>query len=197
MNCTTLGFPCPSPFSWGLLKLMSIESVMPSKNLILCHPLLLPSIFPSIRVFSNGLALLIRCPKYWGFSFSFSISLPNEYSGLFPLGLTGLISLLSKGVSRVFSNTIVQKHQFFGIQPSSFIRDNVSAGHPSWIPNPQKLWANKPLSFGVVSYTTVHSLKCLFSSSFSSCCLVFLPSWFNLTTSFTYTPNVSAMPFIW
>ena len=65
--------------SWSLLKLMSIESVMPSNHLILCHPLLLlPSIFPSIRVFSNELPLCIRWPKYW--SFSFSISSSNEYS---------------------------------------------------------------------------------------------------------------------
>ena len=66
--------------SQTLLKLMSIESVMPSNHLILCHPLLLPSIFPSIRVFYNESVLLIRWPKYW--SFSFSISLSNEYSGL-------------------------------------------------------------------------------------------------------------------
>ena len=67
--------------SWGLLKLMSIESVMPSNYLILCHPLLLPpSIFPSSRIFSNESVLHIRWPKYW--SFSFSISPSNEYSGL-------------------------------------------------------------------------------------------------------------------
>ena len=67
--------------SWSLLKLMSIASVMPSNHLILCHPLLLlPSIFPSIRVFSNELVLCIRWPKHW--SFSFSISPSNEYSGL-------------------------------------------------------------------------------------------------------------------
>ena len=67
--------------SWSLLKLISIESVMPSNELILCHPLLLlPSIFPSIRVFSNESALRIRWPKYW--SFSFSISPSNEYTGL-------------------------------------------------------------------------------------------------------------------
>ena len=66
--------------SWSLLKLISIELVMPSNHLILCHPLLLPSGFPSIRVFSNELALCIRWPKYW--SFSFSISPSNEYSGL-------------------------------------------------------------------------------------------------------------------
>jgi len=64
--------------SQSLLKLMSIQSAMPSNHLILCHPLLLPSIFPSIRVFSNELALCIRWPKYWGFSFSISPS--NEYS---------------------------------------------------------------------------------------------------------------------
>ena len=67
--------------SWNLLKLMSIESVMPSNHLILCHPLLLPpSNFPSIRVFSNELVLSIRWPNYW--SFSFNISPSNEYSGL-------------------------------------------------------------------------------------------------------------------
>ena len=73
--------PCPITNSWSLLKLMSIESVMPSNHLILCHSLLLPpSIFPSIRVFSNESVLRIRWSKYW--SFSFSISLSNEYSGL-------------------------------------------------------------------------------------------------------------------
>ena len=64
--------------SWSSHKLISIESVMPSNHLILCHPLLLPSIFPSNKVFSNELAFHIRWPKYW--SFSFSISPPNEYS---------------------------------------------------------------------------------------------------------------------
>ena len=73
--------PCPSPNSQSLLKLMFIQSVMPSNHLILCHPfLLLPLIFPNIRVFSNGSTLHIRWPKYW--SFSFSISPSNEYSGL-------------------------------------------------------------------------------------------------------------------
>jgi len=81
--------------SQSFLKLMPIESVMPSNHLVLCHPFLfLPSIFCSIRVFSNELALHIRWPKYW--SFSFSISPSNEYSGQSPLGLTGLISLQSK-----------------------------------------------------------------------------------------------------
>ena len=76
------------------------------------HPLLLlPSIFPSIRVFINKSILHIRWPKYW--SFSFSIGSSNEYSGLVSFRIDGLISLLSKGLSRVFSNTTVQKHQFF------------------------------------------------------------------------------------
>ena len=68
------------PISRSLLKLTDVESVMPSNHLILCHPLLLPSVFSSIRVFSNKSALCIRWPKYW--SFSFSISPSNEYSGL-------------------------------------------------------------------------------------------------------------------
>ena len=98
----------------SLLKLMSIESMMPSNHLILCHPhLLLPSVFPNIRVFSNELALSIRWPKYW--SFSFSNSLSNGYSVLIPLGLAGLITFLSKN-SQVFFDTMVRKHQFFGAQ---------------------------------------------------------------------------------
>ena len=98
-------------------KPMSIESVMPSNHLILCHPLLLlPSNFPSIRVFSNESVLRIRWPKDW--SFSFSISPSNQRSGLICFGWTGWISLQSKGLSRVFSNTTVQKHQFFGAQLS-------------------------------------------------------------------------------
>ena len=92
--------------SQSLLKHMSIESVMPSNHLILCRPLfLLPSIFPSIRAISNESVLHIRGPKYW--SFSFSISPSNEYSGLTSFGWTGWISLQSKGLSRVFSNTTV------------------------------------------------------------------------------------------
>ena len=103
--------------SQNLLQLMSIEPVMPSNHLILCRPLLLlPSIFPSIRVFSSESVLHIRWPKYW--SFSFSISLPMNTQDWSPLGWTGWISLQSKELSRVFSNTIVQKHQFFGTQLS-------------------------------------------------------------------------------
>ena len=96
--------------SWSLLKFMSVESVMPSIYLILCCPLLLlPSIFPSIRVFSNESALLNRRPKYE--SFSFSISPSNEYSGLISFRIDWF-DLLSKGFWRVFSSTTVQKHEF-------------------------------------------------------------------------------------
>ena len=102
--------------SWSLLKFMSIRLVMLSNLLILYHPLLLLlSIFPSIRVFSNESVLHIRWPKYW--SFSFNISYFNE-KDWFPLELTGLNSLQSKGLSRVFSNTTVQRHQFFSTQLS-------------------------------------------------------------------------------
>ena len=98
--------------SQSLLKLMPIELVMPSNHLILCRPLLLlPLIFPSIRVFSNEAVLHIRWLKYW--SFSFSIDLSSEYSVLIFLGLTGWISLQSKGLSRVFSNTTVQNTMRF------------------------------------------------------------------------------------
>ena len=101
--------------SWSLFKHISIESVMLFNHFTLCCSLLLlPSIFPSIRVFSNESALCTRWPKYWSFSFSNSPS--NEY--WFPLGLTGWISLQYKGLSRVFSSTIVLKHKFFDTQPS-------------------------------------------------------------------------------
>ena len=95
--------------SQSLLKLRSTKSVMASNHLILCHPLLLlPSIFPSIRVFSNESILRIGWPKYW--SFSFSISPSSEYSGL--------ISFRMDWLDLLFSNTTVEKHQFFIIQPS-------------------------------------------------------------------------------
>ena len=97
--------------SWSLLKLTSIESVM-RPTISSCRPLLLPpSIFPSIRVFSNESVLRIRWPKYW--SFSFNIGPSNEHSGLISFRMDRLMILQSKGLSRVFSNTTVQKHQFF------------------------------------------------------------------------------------
>ena len=102
--------------SWSLVKLLSIELVTPSNHLVLfCSCLLLPSVFPSIRVFSNESILLASD----GQSIAASAPvLPMNIQGLFPLRLTGLIYLLSKGLSRVFPNTTVQKHQFFGAQLS-------------------------------------------------------------------------------
>ena len=104
--------------SWSLLKLMSIESVMPFNHLILCHPLLLPpSIFPSIRVFFQWVTSLHQVVKVLEFQLQPSV-LPLNIQDWFPLGWTGWISLQSKGLSRVFSNTTVQKHQFFSAQLS-------------------------------------------------------------------------------
>ena len=116
MDCSTPGFPVLQHLP-KFAKLMSIELVMPSNHLILCHPLLfLPSTFPSIRVSSNESAVPTRWPKHWSFSFS-----PyNEYSRLTSfslISLISLISLLSKGLSRIFSSTTVRRHQFFGTRP--------------------------------------------------------------------------------
>ena len=114
MNCSTPGL-LSITISRSSLKLTSIESVMPFSHLILCCPLLLlPPIPPSIRVFSSKTTLHVRWPKYW--SFSFSIIPSKEHQSWFLLEWTGWISLQSKGLSRVFSNTTVQKHQFFGAQ---------------------------------------------------------------------------------
>ena len=114
MDCSTPAY-LSFTISRGLLKLMYIELVMPSKVLIFCSPLLLlPSIFPSIMIFSNE-SVLLRWPKYW--DFSFSISRSNEYLGLISFMMTCLISLQSKGLSKVFPNIIALKQHFFGVQP--------------------------------------------------------------------------------
>ena len=105
------GFPITN--SRSLLKLMSIESVMPPNHLILCCPLLLlPSIFPSIRIFSSELALHIRWPKYW----NFSISPSNENSGLISFRIDWLDLLAVQGTLKSLLPTTIQKHHFFGAQ---------------------------------------------------------------------------------
>ena len=115
--------------SQNLPKLMSIESVMPSNHLILCRPLLLlPSIIPSIKVLSNESALHIRWPNI-GVLASASV-LPVNTQDWSPLGWTGWISLQSKGLSRVFSSTIVQKHEFFGAQLS--LCPTLTSMHDHW-----------------------------------------------------------------
>ena len=116
MNCSTPGLPVhhqlpeftQTPVHW---------LAMPSNHLILHHPLLLlPSIFPSIRVFCSESALCIRCPKYW--SFSFNISPSNEYSRLISFRIDWFDLLAVQGTLKSFSRTTIQKHQFFGTQPS-------------------------------------------------------------------------------
>ena len=107
LNCSMPGFLIPT-ISWSLLKLMFIESVMPSKHFILCHILLLPAVFPCIRVISNVSTLRIRWPRHWS-SASASV-LPVNIQGWFLIGLTDLTSLLPQGLSRVFSSTTVWKH---------------------------------------------------------------------------------------
>ena len=121
MDCSTPGLPVHY-HSWGLLKLMSIESVMPSNHLILCHSLLLPLIFPSIRIFSNESVLCIRWPKYW--SFSFSIKPSNEYSGLISLRINWLYLLAVQGTLKSLLQhhsskaSILWRSDFFMVQLS-------------------------------------------------------------------------------
>ena len=118
MDCSTPGFT----ISPSLLKFMSIELVMLSNHLILCCPLLLlPSIFPSIRVFSNELVFTSGGQN----TVTLASVLPMNIQGWFPLGLTGLISLQYKGLSRVFSSTTIEKHQFFGAQPSLWSNSHI------------------------------------------------------------------------
>ena len=117
--------------SWSLLKLMSIESVMPSNRLILCRPLLLlPLIFLSIRVFSNESALLIRLPKYW--SFSFNISPSNEHSGLISFRMGWLDLLAFQGTLKSLLQHHSQKHQFFGLLGEISITSDMQITPPLW-----------------------------------------------------------------
>ena len=110
--------------SQGLLTLMSIELVMSSNCLILCRPLLLlPSVFPSIRVFSSELALLITWVKYW--SISFNISLSNEYSGLISFRMDWCDLLAVQGAFKIFSSTTIRKCQCFGAQPSLWSKSHI------------------------------------------------------------------------
>ena len=110
--------------SRSLLKLMPIESVMPSRHLILCRPLLLlPPIPPGFRVFSNESTLRIRWPKYW--SFSFSVSPSNEHPGLISFRMDWLDLLAVQGTLKSLPNTTVQKHQFFCTQLSSQSKSHI------------------------------------------------------------------------
>ena len=125
--------------SQSLLKLMSIESVMPSRHLIFCHPLLLPSVFPSIRVFSKESVLHIRWPKYW--SFSFSISPSNEHSGLTSFRMDWLDLLAVQGTLK----SLLQHHSPKGsiLWCSAFVI--VQLSHPYMTTGKSKLWLDGPL----------------------------------------------------
>ena len=115
MNCSTPGFPV-LPIFWSLLKIMSIESVMPSNYLALCQHFLLPFIFPIIKVFSSESALCIRLPKYW--SFSFCISPSNEYSGLISFRIDWFDLLSRRHISCRFlkTETNVYSENYFFLQ---------------------------------------------------------------------------------
>ena len=111
-DCSTPGFPSITN-SRGLLKLMSIESVMLSNPLILCCPLLLlPSIFTNIRIFSSESVLCIRWSKYWNFSFNISPS--NDYSGLISFSIDSFYLFAVQGTLKSLLQKTIQKHQFFG-----------------------------------------------------------------------------------
>ena len=117
MDCSTPGFPVHHQLP-VLLKLMSIKSLMPFRHLIVCQPLLLPSIFPGIRVFYSESVLRIRWPKQWSFSFSFSINPSNEYSGLNSFRMDWLDLLEVQGTLKSLLQHHSSKHQFFGAQLS-------------------------------------------------------------------------------
>ena len=149
-----------STVSWSLFKFMCIESMMVSNDPIFCCPLLLlPSIYSSSRVFSNEWVLYIRWPKYWSFSFSMSPS--NEYSGLISFRIDYLISLLSKGLSRVFSSTTIQKHQFFSTQPI----------YGPTLPSVRDYWKNHSLDYR----DFVSKLTSLHLNTLSRFVITFLP----------------------
>ena len=134
-----------------------IESVMPSNHLVLCRPLLLPSIFPSIRVFSSKSALCIRWPSIGASAWV----LPMNIQDWFPLVLTGLISLQSKGLSRIFSSTTIQKHHFNSILPR-FVIAFLPRSKPlliSWLPSPSAVIL-EPKKVKSVTVSTVSPSIC-------------------------------------
>ena len=149
---------------------MSIELVMPSKHLILCHPLFLPpSIFPSIRVFSNESILHIRWPKYW--SFSFNISPSNEHPGLISFRMDWLDLLAVQGLSRVFSNTsILRRSAFFIVQPS----------HP---------YMTTGKTIALTRWTFVDKVMSLLFNMLSRLVITFLPRSKYLLISWLHSPS--------
>ena len=147
---------------------------MPSSHFILCRPLLLlPPIHPNIRVFSNESTLHMRWPKYW--SFSFSIIHSKEHPGQISFRRTGWISLQSKRLSRVFSNTIVQKHEFFGAQPSS-----QSNSHP---------YMTTGKTIALTRWTFIGKVMSLLFNMLSRLVITFLPRSKHLLISWLQSPS--------
>ena len=174
MNCSTPGFPVLHHLL-EFAQLMSIELVIPSNCLILCHPLcLLLSLFPSVRFFSNESAVCSRWPKYW--NFSFSISPFNEYSGLISIRIDWFDHLAVQGILKIlFSSTTVQRHQFFGSQPFYF--PVLISIHDYW----------KKHSFDYKCY--VSKAVSLIFNMLSSFVIAFLPRSKNLLISWLRSPS--------
>ena len=160
--------------SQSLLKLMSIESVMPSNHLILCHPLLSPSIFPSIRVFSNESALRIRWPNYW--SFSFSISPSNEYSGLISFRMNWLDLLVVEGILK----SLLQDHSSKAsiLQCSVFFMVHLS--HP---------YMTTGKTIALTRWTFVSKVMSLLFNMLSRLIMTFLPRSKRLLISWLQSPS--------
>ena len=182
-SCLTLCDPIDSSMpgfpvlyhSQGLLKFMSIESVMPSNCLILCHPLLLlPSIFPSIRVFSNESALCIRCPKYW--SFNFNISPTNDYSGLISFRMDWLDLLAVQGTLK----SLLQHHSSKAsiLWPSAFFL--VQLSHP---------YMTTGKTIALTRWTFVGKVMSLFFNMLSRLVISFLQRSKRLLISWLQSPS--------
>ena len=172
MDCSTPGFPSPAPGDYSNL---SIESVIPSNRLILCHPLLLlPSIFLSIRVFSNEPALRIRWPKYW--SFSFSISPSNEYSGLISFRIDWLDLLVVQGTLK----SLLQHHSSKAsiLQHSSFFMIQLS--HP---------YITTGKTIALTRWTFVGKVMCLLFNMLPRLVIAFLPRSKHLLISWLQSPS--------
>ena len=160
--------------SWSLFKLMSIKSVMPSNHLILCHPLLLPSIFPSIRVFSNESVLPIRWPKYW--SFSFSISPSNEYSGLISFRMDWLDLLAVQGTLR----SLLQHHSSKASILSCSVFFIVQLSHP---------YLSTSKTRALTRWTFVGKVMSLLFNMLSRLVITFLPRSKRLLISWLQSPS--------
>ena len=170
MDCSTTGFPVHHQF-WNLLKLMSVMSVMPFNHLILCRPLLfLPSIFPSIRIFSNESALRIRWPKCW--SFSFSISSSSEYSGQISFRIDWLDLLAVQGTLKSLLQhhsskaSILQHSTFFIVQlshPYMTTRKTIALTRLSFVGKVMSLLFNmlSRLAIAFLPSSTICRIRCL------------------------------------